>query len=46
MLLLNSAVDLIYTGLDVIPRQIVAAFFSRCGLQAHQLVHVPDDNKK
>lgn len=42
VLLLNGAVDLIHTRLDVVPRQIVAAFFSRCGLQAQQLVDVPE----
>lgn len=46
VLLLNGAVDLIHTRLDVVPRQIVAAFFSRCGLQAQQLVDVPEYKKR
>lgn len=46
VLLLNSAVNMIHTRLDVVPRQIIAAFFSRCSLQTHQLVHVPEAKQK
>lgn len=41
VLFLHCQVDLVNTGLDVVPRQVVAALLGSRRLQAHQLVHVP-----
>lgn len=41
VLLLHCQVDLVNTGLDVVPRQVVAALLGSRRLQSHQLVHVP-----
>lgn len=41
VLLLHRQVDLVDTGLDVVPRQVVAALLGSRRLQTHQLVHVP-----
>ena len=42
MLLLHSQVDLVDTGLNVVPGQVVAALLSGCCLQTHQFIHVPE----
>lgn len=44
MLLLHSQVDLVDTGLNVVPGQVVAALLSGCCLQAHQFIHVPEEH--
>lgn len=41
VLLLHRQVDLVNAGLDVVPRQVVAALLGSRRLQTHQLVHVP-----
>lgn len=42
VLLLYGQVDLVNTGLDVIPGQIVTAFLPGHCLQPHQFIHIPE----
>lgn len=42
VLLLYGQVDLVNTGLDVVPGQIVTAFLPGQCLQPHQFIHVPE----
>lgn len=44
MLLLHSQVDLVDTGLNVVPGQVVAALLSGCSLETHQFIHVPEEH--
>lgn len=41
VLLLHRQIDLVNAGLDVVPRQVVAALLGCRRFKTHQLVHVP-----
>ena len=41
VLLLDRAVDLVHTGLDVVPGQVLIPVLTTRRLQTHQLIHVP-----
>lgn len=41
VLLQDVAVDLVHTGLDVIPGEVITSLLTRSSLQTHQLIDVP-----